>query len=178
MTRAGHATRTPQRLRGDEDELFARHHPGLLRAVRSAVRAPDALVEDACASAWTILLRRQPERSETLFGWLRSVAIHEAYRLSAEQRRATSLEALGPPVGESWDAFIGGCRSLDDAVEARRALGVLAGLPEAQRETLGLRIAGFRYAEIQRLRGEVTYTNVNKQLVKARRRIRALEAAA
>lgn len=83
-------------LRGDEGELFARHHAALLRAVRGAVRAPEPLVEDACANAWAILLRRQPERSATLFGWLRTVAIHEAYRLSRDQRRTTSLEDLGP----------------------------------------------------------------------------------
>jgi len=63
-------------------------------------------------------------------------------------------------------------------VEARRALRVLAGLPERQRSTLALKVAGFRYAEIQRLRGDVTYTNVNRQLVKARQRIRELDAAA
>lgn len=60
-------------LRGDEGALFARHHAALLRAVPSAVRAPEA-------------------RSETLFGWLRTVAIHEAYELSRQQRRTTSLE--------------------------------------------------------------------------------------
>lgn len=55
---------------------------------------------------------------------------------------------------------------------------LFAALPERQRSTLTLRVAGFRYAEIQRLRGNATYTNVNKQLVKARRRTRAQEAAA
>jgi len=166
------------RLCGDEGELFARHHAALLRAVRAAVRAPEALVEDACANAWAVLLRRQPERSETLFGWLRTVAIHEAYRLSREQCRTTSLEDLGRAGGEGWDAFIPGRRTLEDAVEARRGLSVLAALPERQRTTLTLQVAGFRYAEIQRLRGDTTYTNVNKQLVKGRRRIRAQEAAA
>jgi DNA-directed RNA polymerase specialized sigma24 family protein len=164
--------------RGDEGELFARHHAALVRAVRTAVRAPEALIEDACASAWAILLRRQPERSDTLFGWLRTVAIHEAYRLSREQRRTTSLDELGFAGGEPGDAFLKDRRSLDDAVEARRALRVLAALPERQRSTLALKVAGFRYEEIQRLRDDATYTNVNKQLVKARRRIRELETTA
>lgn len=178
MSRPEDGTSAAGGLRGDEGELFARHHPALLRSVRAVVRAPEALVEDACATAWAILLRRQPERGDTLFGWLRTVAVHEAYRLSGEQRRTTSVEQLGPPGGEAFDAVVADRRTLDDTVEARRTLRVLAGLPERQRSTLALSVAGFRYAEIQRLRGEVTYTNVNKQLVKARRRIRALEAAA
>jgi DNA-directed RNA polymerase specialized sigma24 family protein len=177
MSRAVRETRIAHGSRGDEAELFTRHHAALLRAVRGAVRAPDALVEDACASAWAILLRRQPERSETLFGWLRTVAIHEAYRLSGQQHATSSLDALAGPQGESWDALIPDRRTLDDAVEARRALGVLAALPRHERETLALRVAGFRYAAIQRLRGQVTYTNVNKQLVRARQRIRGREAS-
>jgi len=171
-------TRAPSRLRGDEGELFVRHHPGLLRAVRGAVRAPEELIEDACANAWAILLRRQPDRGDTLFGWLRTVAVHEAYALSRQQRRTISLQDLGAHDGEDWEAFIASGHTLEAAIEARRALGVLAALPARQRETLALAVAGFRYAEIQRLRGDVSYTNVNKQVVKARRQIRELEAAA
>jgi len=165
-------------LRGDEGELFACHHAALLRAVRSAVRAPEALIEDACATAWAILLRRQPERTETLFGWLRTVAIHEAYALSRQQRRTASLDHVDARGGDDLVARLEDHRSLEDALEARGALRVLAGLPERQRTTLALKVAGFRYAEIQRLRGDVTYTNVNRQLVKARQRIRELDAAA
>jgi hypothetical protein len=72
---------------GDEDELYRRHHGELHRAVAHAVHAPRELIEDACQAAWTTLLRRQPDR-DTIFGWLRVVAIHEAYRLSAIDRRA------------------------------------------------------------------------------------------
>jgi hypothetical protein len=49
-------------------------------------------------------------------------------------------------------------------VEARRALRAVADLPERQRTTLALKVAGFRYAEIQRLRGDVTYTKVSCQV--------------
>lgn len=171
-------TRAPSRLRGDEGELFARHHAALLRAVRSAVRAPEELIEDACANAWAILLGRQPDRGDTLFGWLRTVAVHEAYALSRQQRRTISLQDLSSHDSERWEALVESGRTLEAAVEARRALSVLAGLPARQRETLTLAVAEFSYAEIQRLRGGVTYTNVNKQIVKARRRIRELEAAA
>lgn len=153
-------------------------HARLLRAVRHAVRAPDALIEDACADAWAILLRRQPDRGPALFAWLRTVAVHEAYRLSRQQRATEPLDDLGTADGEGWEALVADCRTLELALEARRALRALADLPERQRSTLALCVAGYRYEEIQRLRGSASYTNVNKQLVKARRRIRALEAAA
>jgi RNA polymerase sigma factor (sigma-70 family) len=177
MSAIDRSSSAPAGLRGDEGELFARHHAALLRAVGSAVRAPEALIEDACATAWAILLRRQPERTETLFGWLRTVAIHEAYALSRQQRRTARLDHPDSPQSEGLARRLEDHRRLEDAAEARRALRVLAGLPERQRSTLALKVAGFRYAEIQRLRGEVTYTNVNRQLAKARRRIRRLEAA-
>jgi DNA-directed RNA polymerase specialized sigma24 family protein len=163
--------------RGDEADLYARYHDRLVRTVARAVNAPAALVEDACQAAWLILLRRQPDRGPTLFGWLRTVAVHEAYRLWREDRRDARLEDLGDADG--WEAFVGEGPSLEDAVEARRALAVLASLPRLQREDLALFVAGFGYAEIARLGARRrSSNNVNKHLVKARARIRRLEAAA
>lgn len=77
LTRVGaHAapnrTRTPG-LRGDEDELYRRHHHDLERAVANAVHAPRELIEDACQNAWAIMLRAQPDRTSIL-GWLYVVA--------------------------------------------------------------------------------------------------------
>lgn len=174
---AGPHGRVPPPLRGDEGELFARHHAALMRAVLRAVRAPEALIEDACATAWAILLRRQPDRGPTLFAWLRTVAVHEACRLSGQQRATDALEDLGSAGGDGWEAFAADHRTLDQTLEARRALRALAELPARERDTLTLLVAGYRYREIERLRG-VTYTNVNRQLVKARRRLRDLDAAA
>ena len=172
---ASHDRPTPPR--GDEGELFARHHAALLRAVRRAVRAPEAVIEDACASAWAILLRRQPDRGPALFGWLRTVAVHEGYRLSREQRHVSALDDLAAVEGEGWEAFVADRRTLDASLEARRALRTLAALPERERRYLALLAAGYRYHEIVEHAG-VTYTNVNKHLAKARSRIRDVESAA
>jgi DNA-directed RNA polymerase specialized sigma24 family protein len=87
-------------LLGDEAELYRLHHRALVRVVaRSLVRvvarsvnASRELIEDACQTAWSILLRRQPDR-ECVFAWLRTVAIHEAYRLSRVERRDARLDA-------------------------------------------------------------------------------------
>jgi DNA-directed RNA polymerase specialized sigma24 family protein len=65
--------------------------------------------------------------------------------------------------------------TIDDTIEARRALERLAELPPQQRRDLALRVAGFTYREIAEITGGRTYTNVNKHLRKARARIRLEE---
>ncbi len=151
--------------------LYGQHQRDLQRAVAAVVRAPRELIEDACQSAWTTLLRSRPRRA-TWFAWLRVVAIHEAYRL-CDAHRDARLEALAH--SEGWDSVIAGHVTLDDTIEARRALRLLADLPARQREDLSLLVAGFTYAEIQQLTGGRTYTNVDKHLKKARARIRLAE---
>jgi DNA-directed RNA polymerase specialized sigma24 family protein len=159
---------------GDEDELYHRYRGELERAVARVVHAPRELIEDACQTAWTILLRNQPDR-HAIFGWLRTVAIHEAYRLSALGRREARLEELHS--GElDWAETIAESRSLEEAVEAMEALRVLASLPDRQRQDLALKIAGYSYAEIREMTPGRTATNVNKSLAKARRRIRQAQA--
>jgi DNA-directed RNA polymerase specialized sigma24 family protein len=159
---------------GDEDALYRAHHRELHRAVAHAVRAPRELIEDACQSAWAMLLRTQPDRY-AIFGWLRVVAIHEAYRLSAIDRRDARLERLRREDGD-WHDVIADPRSLDDAVEALEALRALAQLPARQRQDLSMNVAGYSYEEIRTITGDRTFTNVNKSLVKARRRIRQARA--
>jgi DNA-directed RNA polymerase specialized sigma24 family protein len=95
-----------------------------------------------------------------VFAWLRVVAIHEAYRLSAVERRDTRLDDL-TPVAETgdWTELIPDRRALDEAVEARRALRALADLPDRERRSLTLLVAGHRYAEIADVTG-TSYTAV------------------
>lgn len=153
------AAQDGQRLRGDEAALYDRHHRALVRAVARTVRVSPAPIEDACQTAWTILLRRQPDRGR-VFAWLRVVAVHEAYRLSAVERRDARLDDLAP-VAETgdWTEIIPDRRALDEAVEARRALRALAGLPDRERRYLTMLVAGHRCAEIVEVAG-ASYTNV------------------
>ena len=118
----------PYALRGDEAELFRTHHTSLVRAVARSVNASEALIEDACQSAWAVLLRCQPERTPTLFAWLRTVAVHQAYRLSREERRDARLDDLPAPA-ERELRIVDRQRSFEVAFEARRALEALATLP-------------------------------------------------
>ena len=80
------------------------------------------------------------------------------------------------PAG-SWDAVIADAFSIDDILEAREALEILASLPDRQRADLTLLVAGFSYDEIAELTGGRTYTNVNKHLAKARARVRLARLA-
>jgi RNA polymerase sigma factor (sigma-70 family) len=175
--RLGTPDRAMPRLLGDEEELFRRHHRSLVCAVGRMVGAPAELIEDACQNAWVVLIRHQPMRTPALFAWLRTVAVHQAYRLSQRERRDARLEELGGDVG--WEDLLGAAPSLETAVDARVALACLASLPPKQRHDLALLIGGFSYREIaatgSRLR---SLNNVNKQLTKARARLRALASAA
>ena len=59
-----------------------------------------------------MLLRTQPDRY-AIFGWLRVVAIREAYRLSAIEQREATLEPARLDGREPGDAAIAD-RGLDD----------------------------------------------------------------
>ncbi len=73
----------------------------------------------------------------------------------------------------SWDAVIAGPVSIDEILESREALELLASLPDRQRADLILLVAGFSYVEIAELTGGRTYnTNVSKHIAKARARVR------
>jgi RNA polymerase sigma factor (sigma-70 family) len=166
---ADRPTTSTARRRGDEAELYRRHHQALLIAVSHAINGSGALIEDACQTAWTILLRRQPDRA-SVFAWLYVVAIHEAYRLSAIERRELHLEDLA--IEGDWETILAGSLTVEDQLEALEALRALAALPDRQRHDLSLRVAGFTYREIAQLTGGRTYTNANKHLTKARAAIR------
>lgn len=160
-------TAPPTRLRllhGDEADVFREHELALRRAVRRAVDGPDAVVDDACAFAWLQLLRRQPDRS-TVFAWLRTVAIREAWRLSRQERRDVHLEQL-----PCWEKR---CRETSDAatIAAHAALRAVADLPPKQRRYLTLSVAGHSHVEIAATTG-ATRTNVSKHLTRARASLR------
>jgi DNA-directed RNA polymerase specialized sigma24 family protein len=67
--------------------FYGRHAHRLRRTVAANAHAPEQTIEDACQSAWIILLRH-PE--VTLdhggFAWLAMVAIREAWRLASRPR--------------------------------------------------------------------------------------------
>ncbi|HYF24937.1 MAG TPA: sigma-70 family RNA polymerase sigma factor [Baekduia sp.] len=154
----------PRMLWGDEAQLFA--DAALRAAVRHLVDNADAaVVEDACSYAWLQRMRTQPERGDTLFAWLRTVAVREAWRLARREPRDGHLEL----VPDSDERLAGD--TLQDTVAAHDALRTLAALPAPQRQCLTLIVGGHSYADVTHLTGR-SYSSVNRQLVKARRRLR------
>jgi DNA-directed RNA polymerase specialized sigma24 family protein len=80
------ATPTPRMLRGDEADIYEKHHRHLMHVLRARVMTHDETVlEDASAHAWLQFLRYQPRR-DTVFNWLCTVAIHEAWDLTKRRR--------------------------------------------------------------------------------------------
>ncbi len=162
---------TPARLHGDEAALFSALQPRLLRAVHAAVNTSAANVDDACATAWTILLRRQPDRERNVFGWLCITAIREAIRLDAADRRELPLDAVPDPERDR----AGGVEP-EETFGAREALRSLAVLPPRQRRILGLFAGGRSYREIATITSDSPRT-VERQLMRAKTRARDLRAA-
>lgn len=147
--------------RGDEAELFRRHHGSLIHALERRLRVPRELAEDACSFAWLQLLRCGPER-ERVAAWLYTVAKHEALLLLARR-----------PTGEHTFERIVAVEHLDDQVEAREALAAIAHLKPQQQLVLRLRLEGYSYDEICRLTGR-TYTWVNRHVTEGRKALHDL----
>ena len=165
-------------LRGDETELYRRHHRTLLSLTRRKVTAPEELIEDACQFAWLTLCRHQPERRNVV-GWLVVVARHEAFRLARDYVRTrpascvVNVDEHGRVSEFDPDQVEASERDVLAGLEARETFEALADLKPAQRTTLALKAAGFSYKEIQRLCGDKTYTWVNRHITEGRAALRA-----
>lgn len=156
--------------RGDEEALFRAHHAKLVHTVRRAAGVSDQAAEDACSFAWMQLLRYQPDRP-TVFAWLVTVAVRNAWRTGRSTRGVDSLDAIG-----DWEQLLGEDVAAA-ALDARAALRDLAALPDRQRRYLTMHIAGYSYTEIAH-RHDATFTNVAKNLHRARRNMRKLRPSA
>jgi hypothetical protein len=150
--------------------LYRRYERRLRAWLGGRVTAPPPLVEDACASAWLILVAKRPVCGERIFGWLCTTALHEAYRLLRLDRREQPSE-----LGEEQPAFVPPQRDdPETALEAKRALRALASLRERQRRYMAWQVGGYRYREMQDLAGGTTHTHVNRHLTRAHRSLREL----
>lgn len=158
-----HEVPQPRMLRGDEADLYRTHHAALHAAVRHAIFGSDEIIDDACSFAWLQLMRHQPKR-DTIFAWLRTVAIRHAWQLAERDAREHTLEHL-PTDREPRRA------DLSRETDARDALRALANLPDRQRRYLTLLIGGHSYHEIAD-RHHTSTTAVNRHLARARKHLR------
>ncbi len=156
---------------GDVGELYGLFARRLEQLVRLDVRAPDAVIEDACQVAWSRLLHhRHHVQRETVMSWLVRTAVHEALRLLRRDRREVPLEAA------TEEALLRTQAAPVHVIECRERLAELARLPERQQRAVWLHAIGLNYAEIAVYEGCTTRT-VERQLLRARHAIRHAEAA-
>lgn len=156
---------------GDVGELYGLLARRLEHLVRLDVRAPDAVIEDACQVAWSRLLHhRDHVHRETAMSWLVRTAVHEVFRLLRRDRREVPLEAA------TEDALLRTQAAPAQVIECRERLAELARLPERQQRAVWLHALGLNYAEIAVYEGCTTRT-VERQLLRARHAIRQAEAA-
>src|SRR3954468_10834656 len=106
-------------LRGDEEHLFTEYADRVLRDTRARLITSRANVEDACAFAWSQLIRTQPER-DNILSWLRTVAFHQALRLQYNQRDlgVDDITEFADVLPDQRDPI----RGVDALLEARDAL--------------------------------------------------------
>ncbi len=149
--------------------LYTEQSAKVNRLVRSGVRAPEPLIEDACQVAWSRLIdHRHRIRRDTAVAWLVTTALHEALKLIRRERRDTSLEALLDEAGDLPRAMT--VASADELVEFRVRLASLAALNERQRRLVWLQAIGLSYAEMAGETG-ATERTVERQLSRARRKL-------
>jgi RNA polymerase sigma factor (sigma-70 family) len=157
-----HDVPEPRMLRGDEAELYRAHEVALRAAVRHRIYGSDALIEDACAFAWLQLMRHQPDRGPTLFAWLRTVAVREAYRLYRKEVHH-DLGNLGPDQEPA--------ETLDIHLSTRSALRALATMSNHRQRIFLMHLSGLTYTEIA-ARLDITFTNVNRHVTRSRSHLR------
>lgn len=149
----------------DIEQAFRDHAATVIARVARKVRAPHAVIEDACQFAWTQAWRyRSSLRTDTLRPWLVKVAEREAWRLASEQQAAIVEDAAERATAPASDAT--------DAISDRlQVLDMLAAVSPQQQRVLVLWSAGYSYEEIADELA-ISRTAVNKALVKARARLR------
>jgi RNA polymerase sigma factor (sigma-70 family) len=156
---------------GDVGELYGVLARRLEQIVRLDVRAPDAVIEDACQFAWIRLLHHSDRvHRETVMSWLVRTAVREAFKLLRRDRRELSLEAA------TEAAVLCTPATPSELIECRERLADLARLPERQQRAVWLHGLGLNYTEIARYEGCTTRT-VERQLLRARHTIRQPKAA-
>ena len=155
----------------DVGELYGLLARRLEQLVRLDVRAPDVVIEDACQTAWSRLLRyRDRVQRESVMSWLLRTAVREALKLSRRDRRELPLEATTEetiPRAQATPAQL---------IECRERLAELGRLPERQQRAVWLHAFGLNYGEIAMYEG-CTARTVERQLLRARQAIRQPEAA-
>jgi RNA polymerase sigma factor (sigma-70 family) len=151
---------------GEIESLYRHLAPRLERIVRYDVRAPDAVIEDACQIAWCRLLHhRHRVHRQTALPWLATTAVREALKLYKRGARDLPLEVLAGGISAPLAA------GPEELVEQLDQLSAVATLPARQRRLMWLQGLGFSYGEMAGREG-CTKRTVERQVLRAKRTIR------
>lgn len=153
----------------DVESLYRSLSLRLERIVRRDVAVAEPVVEDACQFAWGKLVSHATVvRRESVLTWLAQTAIHEALRLARRDAREPCVADGAVVLPE---------REPDpQEVAAQRArIEDIAQLPARQQRVVWLQALGLSYSEIAMLSG-CTVRTVERQLLRARRRLREIAA--
>jgi RNA polymerase sigma factor (sigma-70 family) len=151
--------------------LFEHRAREVHRLVRHEVRAPEAVIEDACQIAWIRLVdHRERVGRDTVIAWLVTTAMHEALKLlRREQREHHLAPLLAEPRALGGGAHIA---APDEIVLQRARLEALRSLSVRQRQLVWLQGVGLSYEEMASETG-ATRRTVERQLTRARRKLAA-----
>lgn len=158
--------------------MHGEHARELERRVAPRARAEPQTIEDACSFAWMQLITHPSidldGQSYRALAWLTRTAVHEAWRLEARRARDELLDdvALERELRQREQTAPGA-----DLIAAQRArLDLVAQIPPRPRRFLLRQALGHSYREI--VADEmVSLTTTNKQIARAKRLLRALDAA-
>jgi DNA-directed RNA polymerase specialized sigma24 family protein len=142
--------------------------PQLERVLGRHLAAPPGVIEEACQLAWGLLIaHRETVDADRALSWLATAARREA----AEHDPLDPLDPVTElPVGISQP-------DPADVVELRDRLARVAELSARQQRLVWLRGLGYGYREISLRTGDSPQT-IERQLVSARRRLRAADSQA
>ncbi|HET9718931.1 MAG TPA: sigma-70 family RNA polymerase sigma factor [Solirubrobacteraceae bacterium] len=146
---------------------YAELAPRLQAIVAHNIRAPQALIEDACQIAWSQWVTHRDRVSpNSVLAWLATTAIREALRLIRQESRhvplAEGLEAGGRVINLPIRA-----PGPEQLVEFREQLAEVRRLPVRQQRALLMQGFGYDYREIAAQTG-ATRRTVERNLLRAR----------
>jgi RNA polymerase sigma factor (sigma-70 family) len=147
-------------------ELYGSLAGRLQQIVRLDVRAPDAVIEEACQVAWFRLVHHSHRvHRDTVLAWLARTAEREALRVVRRNGWELSLDAEPEPEHDDRRG------TPQELIERRERLHEVERLPERQQRVVWLHAIGLTYAEIAVHEG-CTRRTVDRQLLRARNALR------
>lgn len=158
------------------EDLFVELQPQLLRILTSNLEAPAWVIDEACQTAWGLLLLQAAELAVGQeLGWLSTTATRIALRVLRRERFCEPQQEQPAPV--SLDQRRAHGPDPERAVELSERLAEIKRLPARQQRVVMLHGFGYEYEEIAAATGDTRRT-VARQLTLARRRLAQLAAEA